>query len=843
MKFFLLLLCIPALLLTLYPPVVHAQSVSVGNGSYTTQLPAGRLGPSFSNNAPAVPKVTGDFSQPVQTNEFWSSLIFPFFGNQHSNNLFAHPAVFRAQSNGLDMGHPLNHVFGGNDYIYPYSRQLTIGIAGLNVNTTRTQSYGDWTVTARWDDGTRRLEATIGHGLPFAFFQVTGGPARIQTHGTTNIWHNQDGVIGVSVDGRHYGIFAPHGSSWSGTTALESTLNGQNYLSVALLPDSRPETLEFYRKRAYAHVTDSRVSWQYDESAMQVISTFTYTTTLMEDRGGNLNQTLSALYRHQWKYTDDTLTSYTYPSRGGTMKVFDGNTFTTRIQFDGVLPSLPDAGSYNRETLLSQLRDAATATLRPVDTYNSGKEMGRFARLVHIADQLGAETERDQLLAALKTRLQDWLTAGGDQQYVYNATWNVLTGYPASFGSDREINDHGFHAGYAVMTAATIAQYDPEWALEDNWGGMVNLVIRDANNWDRDDTRFPFLRGLNPYAGHSWASGHGDFPDGNNQESSSESMHFASAVVLWGAMTGQQEIRDLGIYLHATERTAVEQYWFDVDDAVFPANYPHNALGMVWGGKGTYGTWFGGNPEFIHGINMLPITGGSLYLGRHPDYVLRNVNEIYARTGGQPGVWRDVIWMFMALSDPDRAMTEMTADPNYDVFDGESRAHTLHWISNLQEIGRPDTSVSASVPLAAVFIDENEERTYVAFNTETQQQDIRFSDGYTLRVGPRQLGWGDATTTSQPEREDVPAEIALRGNFPNPFNPVTTLRYSLPETMQVQLDVYNVTGRHVSTLYSGVQSAGNHEIRFNAAGLSSGLYLYRLRTPEGSYTGSMTLIK
>ena len=393
------------------------------------------------------------------------------------------------------------------------------------------------------------------------------------------------------------------------------------------------------------------------------------------------------------------------------------------------------------------------------------------------------------------------------------------------------------------MTAATIAQYDPEWALEDNWGGMVNLVIRDANNWDRDDTRFPFLRGLNPYAGHSWASGHGDFPDGNNQESSSESMHFASAVVLWGAMTGQQEIRDLGIYLHATERTAVEQYWFDVDDAVFPANYPHNALGMVWGGKGTYGTWFGGNPEFIHGINMLPITGGSLYLGRHPDYVLRNVNEIYARTGGQPGVWRDVIWMFMALSDPDRAMTEMTADPNYDVFDGESRAHTLHWISNLQEIGRPDTSVSASVPLAAVFIDENEERTYAAFNTETQQQDIRFSDGYTLRVGPRQLGWGDATTTSQPEREDVPAEIALRGNFPNPFNPVTTLRYSLPETMQVQLDVYNATGRHVSTLYSGVQSAGNHEIRFNAAGLSSGLYLYRLRTPEGSYTGSMTLIK
>ena len=101
-------------------------------------------------------------------------------------------------------------------------------------------------------------------------------------------------------------------------------------------------------------------------------------------------------------------------------------------------------------------------------------------------------------------------------------------------------------------------------------------------------------------------------------------MHFASAVVLWGAMTGQQEIRDLGIYLHATERTAVEQYWFDVDDAVFPANYPHNALGSASGeAKEPTGPGSAANPEFIHGYQACcRLPGGSLYLGRHPDYVL-----------------------------------------------------------------------------------------------------------------------------------------------------------------------------------------------------------------------------
>ena len=282
--------------------------------------------------------------------------------------------------------------------------------------------------------------------------------------------------------------------------------------------------------------------------------------------------------------------------------------------------------------------------------------MARFANLVHLADQMGLSSERDySFLTELKTRLEDWFTVGGQQEYSYNANWDVLTGYPSGYGADNQINDHHFHMSYAIVSAATIAQYDPEWASQEQWGGMVNMLIRDANNWNREDELFPFLGLLISMQVIRGAAGHGDFAEGNNQESSSESMNYASAVILWGEVTGQKKY-DMGIFLYTTETTAVEQYWFDIDQEVFPEGYPHVALAMVWGSKGVHATWFGGDPEFVHGINFLPITSGSLYLGRHPDYIIENYNEIVEERSGQPKLLKDLFWLYLSMSDPNQAL-------------------------------------------------------------------------------------------------------------------------------------------------------------------------------------------
>lgn len=715
----------------------QAQSVPVGKGSYATSLASGQTGPQYANGQPAVPKITSGFSKPVQTTDFWSSLLFPFFGDLHSNVMYAHPLALKAGAGGLTLGYTPTPVTGSNEYVFPYQPQLTAGVSGLTATLTLTDDYGDWTVRALWENGGRSMKATFGHGLPFVFFEVSGGNATLTFESAPTIWSNQNGVLGLTFAGRHYGVFAPAGASWSGSNVLQSSLNGKTFYSVAILPDNTLATLEFYRKRAYAFVRDAKVSWQYNEQTALLESTFDYETELMESGNGNLNETLSALYRHQWLYTPDTLTSYTYNSPRGTMKVFSGNRFTTRVVFTGVLPGLPDEGSYNRADLLAQVKSAATRSIPNGPTYENGKEIGRFAYLLSIADQLGAVTERNFFVSEIKRRVEAWLTAGGTEQYVYNAQWDVLTGYPSGYGADQQINDHHFHHGYTIIGAALVAQYDSAWASQENWGGMVNLLIKDAANWERTDTRFPFLRSHDAYAGHSWAAGHGDFGDGNNQESSSESMNFSSAVALWGMNTSQKDIRDLGIFLHATERTAIEEYWFDVHDAVFPSAFNPKALGIVWGNKGVHSTWFGGDPEFIHGINFLPMQGGSLYLGRHPEYVRANFNEIVSERGGLPNKWKDVLWMFLSLGDPAKAFGLLLSDPNYEPFDGESRAHALHWIGNLKRVGPVDTSVTASVPSYAVFKDAGGFKTYTAYNPERTAESVQFSDGFSFEVAPR----------------------------------------------------------------------------------------------------------
>ncbi|HSP88015.1 MAG TPA: T9SS type A sorting domain-containing protein, partial [Ignavibacteriaceae bacterium] len=80
-------------------------------------------------------------------------------------------------------------------------------------------------------------------------------------------------------------------------------------------------------------------------------------------------------------------------------------------------------------------------------------------------------------------------------------------------------------------------------------------------------------------------------------------------------------------------------------------------------------------------------------------------------------------------------------------------------------------------------------------------------------------------------------------NYPNPFNPATTISFSLPKSGYVSLKVYNALAQEVATLVNGVKEAGNHRIDFNAVNLNSGIYFYKLETGDISQVKKMTLIK
>ena len=89
----------------------------------------------------------------------------------------------------------------------------------------------------------------------------------------------------------------------------------------------------------------------------------------------------------------------------------------------------------------------------------------------------------------------------------------------------------------------------------------------------------------------------------------------------------------------------------------------------------------------------------------------------------------------------------------------------------------------------------------------------------------------------------LPREFRLEQNFPNPFNPSTTIAFTLPHATHVRLDVTNALGQHVATLADGTLGAGKHVRLFDAGSLASGIYFYRMNTDAGVLTRSMVLVR
>ncbi len=97
--------------------------------------------------------------------------------------------------------------------------------------------------------------------------------------------------------------------------------------------------------------------------------------------------------------------------------------------------------------------------------------------------------------------------------------------------------------------------------------------------------------------------------------------------------------------------------------------------------------------------------------------------------------------------------------------------------------------------------------------------------------------------TADPESSLLPEHVELIQNYPNPFNPSTRIVFALPAGSQVTLHVYDIIGRRVAVLADQVFSEGWHTVDFDASGLTSGVYIYRLQTDEQVLTRQMTLVK
>lgn len=717
---------------------MNGQFVSVGSGGYTTVFPgvdeAGR------NTYPAgTPNVIGIAAdKPIPTNDWWSAKL----NSNHVSNLFNYPYTLKTVNQGLVVSYIPWGVI--DDYL-----PVTVGVTGINVSKSNVSDFSDWTVTLDWNDGSHNFQAVAGIGMPFLYFtKASGDIAQVKvTSGTVTI-SNEMLIILNAHNGADFAVYAPVGSSWTQNGQIyTSNLNGENYWSMAFIPltaSNVSQVANEYKKYAYVFPANTTTSWNYDEDNSVLRTDFVVETEIKEGTDTNM---LLGLLPHQWAnlatnspFPDE----YSYETIRGEMKTLEGNSFSVENTFFGILPTLPYLDYYsdgfsptkqNEKVQLIENDGLATWT----DSYNEGQSMNRLIQTARIADLIGNIEARNKLLATIKARLEDWLLAEAGEVaflFYYNSTWTALIGYPAGHGQDENLNDHHFHWGYFIHAAAFVEQFDPGWASD--WGEMINYLVRDAACPSRSDSLFPFLRNFSPYAGHCWANGFATFPQGNDQESSSESMQFNSSLIHWGTITGNDEIRDLGIYLYTTEQTAIEEYWFDLYERNFVPSQPYSLVSRVWGNSYDNGTFWTNDIAASYGIELYPIHGGSLYLGHNLNYVQNLWDEIMDNTGistNEPNdnLWHDVMWEYLAFIDPPAAIEMYDSYPERSLKYGISDAQTYHWLHAMNALGNVDTSCTADYPVAATFNNAGE-KIYVAHNYADAPIAVTFSDGHTLQV-------------------------------------------------------------------------------------------------------------
>ena len=742
-----------------------AQPVKLGAGTYFLTPKPGDSAP------PAAPGRTDALlKQAAPTNQWYSALIF----NPQPAALFAQPLTVKTTAAGFEMALPSKQVVpterGDVEIHYPHRDALVFSPLAFEAGPAKLARTSDWAIDIAMAQAADQMLATVVHGSPFVYFQLTRGDVRLRLPAPAErLAADADPRrLALNLKGKTYAVFGPTGVRWEPVSATEwvgKLPAGKAYFSAAALPDANAETLQLFTRHAYAFVQDTRVSWNYDPSTSLSTTHFLVTTQVME---GPDNGPLIGLLPHQW-FNNASVEGKLGPAFDtvrGKVKLLAASQFKTEYRYTGFVPywpALQDGAAASQVTELLKADMRKRRELIPgrenkdnwrTSAYWQGKGLVRTTQLMSVAEQQGDLEARDQLLALAKERMEWWFSGQGSKSYFqYDKGLGTVSGFPDEFFAVAQINDHHFHYGYWIRAAAEIALRDPAWAAKDRWGGMVELLIADIATTQRGSPEFPFLRNFDPFEGHSWANGLGGVGEygelGNNQESSSEAINAWAGLILWGEATGNRELRDLGIYLYTTEIEAINHYWFDLHKLVFPPEYKHVEVSMLFGGKYAHNTWWTDEPRQIKGINLLPIGTFSTHLGRDPKFVQRNVGTLKDDTASwlargksytevPKDIWQDIFAKYLALADPTAALAQWNRWGDVEL--GETRSHTLHWMLSLQQMGTPDFSITANTPLFAVFRRADGSRTYLAYNAGTTALAVRFSDGKQLTVAPRSLG-------------------------------------------------------------------------------------------------------
>lgn len=610
----------------------------------------------------------GELEAPYPTNTWWLNLVL----EDGSGAAFPFPFTVSWSADGATFGHPSIDA-QANAVFAPLSQSVLVG-AAESFTSRVIERYDELSVTLAFAAAGGSMKVPVVAGSPYftAIYDgltpdiglpITGSGERFE----------------VSAFGVDYVVYASSSLTFTAGVA-SAAFSG----SIRIAKVTNGAVLDLLDEHADAIVLGGSTTFATVGSTGILRLTF--------DTGGTGTPLVLAL-PHQLERVRERETlerDYALATLKGSAQALAAKSWDLEYPLTGVgftAPSAIDPDMVDDlKTALAADADYDPAAQADPSIYWSGKALSKLARLVQIADELGETATRDTLLARLLTKEKAWLdgTSTG-AHFAFDTTWGgvvnscVASDEDCDFGQGK-YSDHHFHYGYHVFAAAVLAKYDSSFAAD--YAQKVEWLIRDYANPYKGDPHFTRLRHFDVYHGHSWTSGLIVFGDGRNQESTSEAVHAYYGLQLWGEATGNRDYENVGHILRIAESVGAQRYWHVVDASIYPAPFSaHPCVGIVWGSKVDYATWFGmgDSGEFVCGIQMIPVTPASEdlldaeWLNARWDDGLGPIAEALTPSNG----WRDFYSAALANIDREAGCAMIAEQTAHD--DGNSKTNMLHY--------------------------------------------------------------------------------------------------------------------------------------------------------------------
>lgn len=438
----------------------------------------------------------------------------------------------------------------------------------------------------------------------------------------------------------------------------------------------------------------------YTNTADESTITFTWNAVTLADwttTQGNV--LIYALPHHMATLQTPTTEASLMPETiKGKMTAVTDQLWTMKEPLSKVTWFMPDVTV--NATVMNVLQESwkVDAAFRPTGTnvYDMSAQLAKLARIGLIGQTLEYTTASVAAIKAyIKKIIGEWLDGNASNVFQYDQSWggvvtsNGLENPKTDFGNGI-YNDHHFQYGYLLYAAAYALKNDTS-DFKTKYVEKILTLARDIANPSTDDTYFPVTRYKDWYLGHSWASGLVEYGENRNQQSISEAIHAYYAIALMGDAIGDANMASFGKMMAATEITAAKTYvQINSASTIYPTVFKANVMvGVLWDTQAYYTTWMGGNPEYIHGIQMLPFTPITTAL-LDTSIVQAQVNLAGSLMASNSYIL--YLIMAQAVIDPVTAYSRfLKTQLQLESYGTTSKSEVLYWIANME---KPTTMVS-----------------------------------------------------------------------------------------------------------------------------------------------------